>query len=107
MKTALKKNDFSQQRCSGGFHKTELQHTHTHTHRGLGFDHVIGPLSTAAEFHGGPRLFVEHDAEEEDERTLERDRDRERESERDRQRQRERERERVTPNTKSHFDSNQ
>ena len=66
-------------------------HTHTHTHRGLGFDHVIGPLSTAAEFHGGPRLFVEHDAEEEDERTLERDRDRERESERDRQRQRERE----------------
>lgn len=40
------------------------------THRGLGFDHMIRALATAAVFHGVPRFLIEDDAEEENKGTL-------------------------------------
>lgn len=40
-------------------------------YRGLGLDHVIRAFAAAAVAHGVPRLLVEHNAEEEDEGTLE------------------------------------
>lgn len=43
----------------------------TRTHCGLRFDHVLRTLAAAAVLHGIAGLFVEDDAEEEDERALE------------------------------------